>query len=103
MRASGQTLNRIDNEEETRPLGREILVSLVAACLWAGAGAAALGRAAALSLPVLAVAFGSLDQGLMARLERDGIAVRDCHGESGFALEFSRAFLAGRPAVIAAG
>jgi acetolactate synthase-1/2/3 large subunit len=68
-----------------------------------GAGAAALGRAAALSLPVLVVAFGSLDQGLMERLERDGTAVRDCHGESGFALEFSRAFLAGRPAVIAAG
>jgi thiamine pyrophosphate-dependent acetolactate synthase large subunit-like protein len=66
-----------------------------------GAGVAVLGRAAALSLPLVVVALGSLNPGSASRMEDDGVQVHTCRGEAGFALQFSRAFLAGRPAMVA--
>ena len=68
-----------------------------------GSGAPALSRAAALQLPLVAVAFGALDAGITSRIERGGVPLRVCRGESGFALEFSRAFLSGGPVVVAIG
>jgi acetolactate synthase-1/2/3 large subunit len=66
-----------------------------------GAGMPALSCATALGLPLVVVALGALDAETVSRLERGGLQARPCRGESSFVLEFSRAFLAGRLAVVA--
>jgi hypothetical protein len=66
-----------------------------------GSGMPALRLATTLGLPLVVVTLGALDAETVSRIERSAIPVRLCGGASSFALEFSHAFLAGRPVVVA--
>lgn len=66
------------------------------------AGAWALELAATRGLPLVVVVFGEVDAGIAAHMEPAGVTVLPCRGEHEFARDFSRAFLGGRPAVVAA-
>jgi acetolactate synthase I/II/III large subunit len=61
-----------------------------------------LARAVTLGLPVVVVAVDALDPATAAGLERAGVLPLASRSEADFAANFSRAFLSGRPAVLAA-
>ena len=64
------------------------------------AGGQPLSRAVALGLPLMVVVLDVLEAGTAGWKELCGVAPLVCRGESDFTMHFSRAFLAGRPAVI---
>jgi thiamine pyrophosphate-dependent acetolactate synthase large subunit-like protein len=64
------------------------------------AGAWALGRAVTLGTPLVVVALGETPTATVAGVERAGVATFAARGEADFAVTFSRAFLAGRPAIV---
>jgi hypothetical protein len=64
------------------------------------AGAWALGRAVTLGTPLVVVALGETPTATVSGVERAGVATLRARGEADFAVTFSRAFLAGRPAVV---
>jgi acetolactate synthase-1/2/3 large subunit len=64
------------------------------------AGERALGLAVALGLAIVVVALEAPDATTAARMERAGVPSFVFHGEPDFAWSFSRACLAGRPAVV---
>jgi thiamine pyrophosphate-dependent acetolactate synthase large subunit-like protein len=66
-----------------------------------GSGMPALRLATTLGLPLVVVTLGALDAETVSGIERAAIPLRMCGGASSFALELSRAFLAGRPVVVA--
>jgi thiamine pyrophosphate-dependent acetolactate synthase large subunit-like protein len=65
------------------------------------AGVTALARATALVLPIVVVVLGELDRETMARLEGDSLRPLTARDEHDFPRAFARAFMAGRPAVVA--
>jgi acetolactate synthase I/II/III large subunit len=73
---------------------RRVVAFTSARGLSAGAPALALG------LPLVVVVLDALDAETGRAVERAGAPPRRCRGEADFAVEFSRALLAGRPAVV---
>lgn len=65
------------------------------------AGGQPLSRAVALGLPLIVVVLDVLEAGTAGWKELCGVAPIACRGEPDFAMHFSRAFLAGRAAVLA--
>jgi acetolactate synthase I/II/III large subunit len=65
------------------------------------AGGRPLSRAVALGLPLIVVVLAVLEAGTAGWKDLCGVAPLECRGEPDFAMDFSRAFLAGRPAVLA--
>jgi thiamine pyrophosphate-dependent acetolactate synthase large subunit-like protein len=66
------------------------------------AAMASLARAVALGLPILVVTLDALDDATVTGLRQAGMRLFACRGEPDFALTFSRAFVDGRAAVVAA-
>ena len=64
------------------------------------AGERALGLAVVLGAPLVVVVLDPLDAEATAGMERAGVQSFVSRGESDFAMRFSRAFLAGRPAIV---
>jgi acetolactate synthase-1/2/3 large subunit len=65
------------------------------------AGGQPLSRAVALGLPLIVVVLDVVGAGTAGWKDLCGLAPLGCRGEPDFAMHFSRAFLAGRPAVLA--